>query len=358
MKYRPRTLIVMSPGFPSDEADTVCLPAQQLFVSALNRNFPDLRVIIISFEYPHRRDRYPWFGNTVIAVGGWKKGRLNKLRTCLTVWKILYALQRENEVIGLLSFWIGGCALVGKYYARRHRLKHLTWILGQDARKGNKFIRLVRPAGTELVAMSNFLAAELDRNYHISPRHIIPNGVDPSLYGPAAAVRDIDVLGVGSLIPLKQYDLFISAVHWLAALLPGLRSMICGKGPERSHLQQMIGQLGLHGNVVLAGETTHQETIAIMQRAKILLHTSSYEGFSTVCLEALYAGAHVISFTDPMGSPVKNWHVVADMTAMMDRALSLLQDPHTKYEPVRLYTMEDSAREMMALYDYRDDAIL
>jgi glycosyltransferase involved in cell wall biosynthesis len=358
MKHRPRTLIVLSPGFPSDETDTVCLPAQQLFVSALNRNFPSLRVIVISFEYPHRRDQYPWFGNTIIAVGGWQKGRLNKLRTCLTVWKMLDALGRENEVIGLLSFWIGGCALVGKYYSRWHRLRHFTWILGQDARKGNAFIPLIRPDGMELVAMSNFLAAELDRNYHIKPRYIIPNGVDPSLYGPAAAVRDIDVLGVGSLIPLKQYDMFISAVHQLTASLPGIRSMICGKGPEHFHLQRMIDQLGLHGNVVLAGETAHRETIAIMQRAKILLHTSSYEGFSTVCLEALYGGAHVISFTDPMGTPVKNWHVVADMPAMMDRALSLLQDPHTRYESVRVYSMEDSAREMMALYGYRDDTIL
>jgi glycosyltransferase involved in cell wall biosynthesis len=351
-------LIVLSPGFPSDETDTVCLPAQQLFVRALNRNFPNLRVIVISFEYPHRRDQYTWFGNTIIAVGGWGKGRLNKLRTCLTVWKMLNALRRDAEVIGLLSFWIGGCALVGKYYSSWHRLRHFTWILGQDARKGNTFIPLIRPAGTELVAMSNFLAAELDRNYHIKPRYIIPNGVDPSLYGPAPAVRDIDLLGVGSLIPLKQYDLFISVVHRLAAGLPGIRSMICGKGPEHSHLQEMIDKLDLDRHVALAGETTHGETLAIMQRAKILLHTSSYEGFSTVCLEALYAGAHVISFTDPMGSPVRNWHVVADMTEMINRALSLLQDLHTGYEPVRVYTMEDSAREMMALYGYKDDASL
>ena len=352
MTTKPRTLVILTPGFPSDETDTVCLPAQQLFVSALNRNFPDLRVVVISFEYPHRRDRYTWFGNTVIAIGGWKDGWGNKAKTIGAVWRALDQLRRANDVIGLLSFWIGGCALVGKYYSSWHRLRHFTWILGQDARKGNKFIPLIRPADTELVAMSNFLAAELDRNYHIKPRYVIPNGVDPSLYGPAAAVRDIDVLGVGSLIPLKQYDLFLSVVRRLAAGLPGMRSMICGKGPEHSHLQQMIDKLDLDRHVVLAGETTHRETIAIMQRAKILLHTSSYEGFSTVCLEALYAGAHVISFTDPMGSPVKNWYVVADMTAMINRALSLLQDLHTGYEPVRVHTMEDSAREMMKLYSY------
>ncbi len=80
--------------------DTACLPAQQVFVRALNRNFPNLRVIIISFEYPHRRVRYQWLGNTVIAVGGWQKGRMNKVLTCLTVWKMLNALRRENELVG------------------------------------------------------------------------------------------------------------------------------------------------------------------------------------------------------------------------------------------------------------------
>ncbi len=206
--------------------------------------------------------------------------------------------------------------------------------------------------------MSPFLAAEINRNYGIDPQHIIPNGVDPSLYGPVVPERDIDVLGAGSLIPLKQYDLFASVVQQLTRSLPGIRSMICGKGPEQSRLQEMIGQMGLDRRVVLAGEKSHSETIGIMQRAKILLHTSSYEGFSTVCLEALYAGAHVISFTDPVGVAVKNWHVVTDKAAMADRALALLQDPHTVYEPVRVHTMDDSAKEMMALFGYSDTAAL
>ena len=169
-------------------------------------------MVLISFEYPRRRDEYDWFGNTVIAVGGWQKGWLNKGNTCLTVWRMLECLQKKNEVIGLLSFWLGGCALVGKYYSRWKRKQHFTWILGQDARKGNRFIPLIRPADAELVAMSRFLAEELYRNYGIAPRHIVPNGVDPSLYGPAAVDRDIDVLGVGSLIPLKRYDLFVDCL--------------------------------------------------------------------------------------------------------------------------------------------------
>jgi glycosyltransferase involved in cell wall biosynthesis len=292
-KNKPPILVILSPGFPADEQDTACLPAQQVFVRALNRNYPHLRVAILCFEYPRRRDLYSWFGNTVVALNGWKKGRMSKMQTCLNACRQIAILQRENDVIGILSFWCTGCALVGKYYAKWKGLRHLTWILGQDAREGNVFIPWIRPVAGELVAMSNFLAGEFNRNYGVIPDHVIPNGVDPSLYPVGEIPRDIDVLGVGSLIPLKRYDLFLTVIKALSASLPSIQSVICGKGPEQDRLQQLIGQMGLAGRVRLAGGQSHKAALELMQRSRVLLHTSSYEGFSTVCLEALYAGVRM-----------------------------------------------------------------
>src|ERR1700744_209444 len=108
MTTKPRTLVILTPGFPSDEGDTACLPAQQVFVKALRRNYPDLRVVLLSFEYPFRRDRYTWFGNTVIAIGGWKDGWGNKAKTIRAVWQELDCLRRDSDIVGLLSFWCGG----------------------------------------------------------------------------------------------------------------------------------------------------------------------------------------------------------------------------------------------------------
>ncbi|HVU98270.1 MAG TPA: glycosyltransferase family 4 protein [Puia sp.] len=354
MKHKPKTLVILSPGFPSDEADTPCLPAQQVFVKAINRNYPQLRVVVIAFEYPFRRDDYCWFDNRIIAVGGWKDGWINKFQTMRTVWKLLNKLRKKNEVIGLLSFWLGGCALVGKYYSKAKGLPHHTWILGQDARPGNRFVPLVRPTAGDLIAMSDFLAKEFKKNYGIRPAHIIPNGVDASLYGPAPAVRDIDVLGVGSLIPLKQYELFVAVIHRLSRILPGIRAVLCGKGPERDRLMQLIEKQGLQANIELVGEKPHAEAIGLMQRTKILLHPSSYEGFSTVCLEALFAGARVISFCDPVGSRVANWYIVAGEEEMTARALSLLQDSRLRFSPTPVYTMDDSAKKIVELFNYSE----
>jgi len=229
-------------------------------------------------------------------------------------------------------------------------LQHFIWILGQDARKGNKFIPLIRPEGRELVAMSNFLAQEFSRNYGVTPRHIIPNGVDPSLYGPATVDRDIDVLGVGSLIPLKQYDLFLLAVQGLKDRLPGIKVAICGKGPEEEHLLGLIREFGLPDNVILTGELPHTDILRMMQRARVFLHTSSYEGFSTVCLEALYAGAQVISFCRPMDTIISHWHIVKTKEDLIEKIFEILSDNDIDHSPVLAHAMSDSVQAMMGLY--------
>ena len=355
MNPKPATLIILTPGFPSDEQDTSCLPAQQVFVRSLNRVFPDLRVVLVSLEYPHRRDTYQWFGNTVMALGGWKEGKGNKLKTLMAVWRKLAVLRREHSVIGLLSFWCGPCALAGKYFKRG--LPHFTWILGQDARAGNQFVPFIRPKAGQLVAMSAFLAEEFNRNYGIRPAHVIPNGIDPELFGPGNVVRDIGVLGVGNLTKLKRYELFVSVVSGLSSFLPDVRGVICGKGEEEGRLREKIRGLGLEQNVRLAGELPHREVLSMMQRSRILLHTSSYEGFSTVCLEALYAGAHVISFIDNVGKAVRNWHVVGNEEGMIAKALELLQSPDTVYGAELPFTMDDSVRSMMGLYGYSEAAM-
>ena len=352
MNPKQATLIILTPGFPSDEQDTSCLPAQQVFVRALNRVFPELRVMILSLEYPHREDSYSWFGNTVMALGGWKDGKVSKLKTLMVVWRRLASVQRGNSVVGVLSFWCGPCALAGKYFSWWKGLSHFTWILGQDAREGNQFVPFIRPKAEQLVAMSGFLAEEFNRNYRIRPAHVIPNGIDPGLFGPGNVVRDIDVLGVGNLTKLKRYELLVSVVDRLSSFLPGVRGVICGKGEEEGSLQEMIGGAGLGENLQLAGELPHREVLSMMQRSKILLHTSSYEGFSTVCLEALYAGAHVISFIDNAGKAVKNWHVVGNEEEMIAKTLQLLQSPDTEYVSDLPYSMDESARRMMRLYGY------
>ncbi len=344
------TLLVLSPGFPVNETDTTCLPAQQSLIRSFNQYFPEVQVIILTFEYPHTSQPYTWFGNEVIPFNGRNKGGIARWLRWIRIWVKLARLKRKYRIKGILSFWLGQCSLMGNYFGRLYGLKQFTWILGQDARKGNQYIKWISPNATSLIAMSDFLANELFNQYGVSPAYTISNGIDPALYPHVPLTRDIDIIGVGSLIPLKQYDIFIEVVRMLHQVIPNLKVILCGEGNERNRLSSLIQQYGLEDTITLTGEKTHTEVLQLMQRSKLMLHPSSYEGFSGACLEALYAGAHVISFQQPMNGWIRHWHLAADTASMKELTLQLLSTEDLPHDPVLPYTMEDTAKAFMELY--------
>jgi glycosyltransferase involved in cell wall biosynthesis len=295
-----------------------------------------MEIIVLAFHYPYVRSTYNWKNVTVISFNGQNRGKLYRLLLWFKVWRTLKALKPG----GLFSFWCTECALIGTRFARRNNLPHFTWILGQDAKKNNSYVKFIKPKSEELVAMSDFLADTFERNHGIRPGHVIPNGIDARLFPPQTE-RTIDVLGVGSLIKLKQYDLFIE----LVSLAKVSRAVICGKGPEEQALLQQS-----KNNVSIMGELSHSEVLSLMQESKIFLHTSNYEGFSTVCLEALYAGAHVISFCNPVKSSIPYWHVVSTKEEMLQKLMELLNDASLDHERVMPYTMKDTANAVMQLF--------
>lgn len=329
-----KTLIILTPGFPENESDTTCLPAQQLFVQNLQESFPGIDITVLSLHYPYVRSTYVWKNVTVKSFNGRNRGKLHRLMLWYQVWRSIKRIARTNDVLGIFSFWCTECALIGQ----RFKLPHFIWILGQDAKKDNSFVRRIRPKAWQLVAMSDFLADTFERNHGIRPQHIIPNGIDARGYTQQNFERTIDVLGVGSLIKLKQYDVFIE----LMAAIPGVKAVICGKGPEEQALRQQ-------DHVSLVGELPHPEVLKLMQQSKVFLHTSNYEGFSTVCLEALYAGAHVVSFCKPVNRQIPHWHIVNTKEEMLQKLKELLST-HLNHSPVMPYTMKDTAMEVMKLF--------
>lgn len=346
-----RTLVIISPGFPSNERDTTCLPAQQLFVRSLNKLFPELRVIIVTLQYPYRRDRYLWFGNTVVALNGKSVPRWLRPWVWINAYYQLEKIHSQTGITGLLSFWCHETALIGKLFAARKLITHRIWIKGQDARKNNFFVRMIRPAAHELVALSESLAGAFEKNHRVRPAHIVPNGVDTGMFGKRKIKKEIDVLGAGSLIPLKQYSIFINVVRMLVKVKPDLRVVLIGAGPELQRLRAAIEKNDLEEHIVMPGEVPHQEVISCMEQAKVFLHPSSYEGYSTVCLEALAAGCHVVSFVSAEKRPIEHWHIVKNEAAMTATCATLLLSGTTEYTPVSVHTMDDSAEKMMALFN-------
>lgn len=351
MDNRSKALIILSPGFPENEADTTCLPPQQVFVRALKAENPELNIIVLSFQYPFVATEYNWNGVHVISFGGRGRNKLFRLKIWLQAWFKLLQLNKQYKIVGLLSFWLDECALIGHYFALMKNIKYRSWMLGQDAKGGNRYVKWIKPKAEELIALSDFIVREFNINYGVKPANVIPVGIDTSLFGLLPANKDIDILGVGSLIPLKRFHIFIEAVSMLKQYYPNIKATICGDGPEREKLLSEIRQKHLENNITLVGELPHDEVFKMMQRSSILFHPSEYEGFGAVCLEALYADAKVVSFVRPMDADITNWHIVNNMDEVETIIRSILDKPSLSNEPVLVYDIRDNVSKMVSLFE-------
>ncbi|MEO7306413.1 MAG: glycosyltransferase family 4 protein, partial [Ferruginibacter sp.] len=227
---------------------------------------------------------------------------------------------------------------------------HYCWILGQDAKKGNKDVKRTKLQGSEVIALSDFIQNEFEKNHGTRPQYVIPPGIDARQFAHPIKEKDIDIIAVGSLIPLKQYEIFIDVIAEIKKQSPGISAMLIGDGPEKNKLQTLIAARGLDPNIILAGELPHPDVLQYMQRGKIFLHPSAYEGFGVVCIEALYAGCQVISFCRPMAPDIQHWHIVPEQGAMAQKTIEILQNPDSVYTSLNPFPMNNTAKKIMALF--------
>lgn len=350
MILKTKTLIILIPGFPADERDSTCLPFPQTFVKHLKRLNPDLNIKVLTFQYPFFEAVYEWHGVEVHAFNGRNSGGLSRLLLWRRIWRRLKKIFHQEEILGILSFWMGETALIANYAAKKYGIRSFTWLMGRDAGKNNRYIFMTRMKSESIIALSDFLADEYYRNYKLKPAITIPPGIDVASFSTMPVEKKIDILGVGSLIPLKQFDQIISLVASLADSHPGIRAVICGGGPELRKLQQLILDLHLTNQIELTGELDHDKVLELMRETRMLVHPSAYEGFGVVFLEALYAGAQVLSYCKPMHVNFAHHHIVKTIDEMKIKLTELLDDHRLNQDPVLIYPIEDSCKKILALY--------
>lgn len=212
--------------------------------------------------------------------------------------------------------------------------------------------RLLRRAD-HVVCVSARLADELER--HKIPRArltVIPNGVSPSPALDAAQRARIDaelglgdgpvVTAVGRLVPQKAHHRLIDAASAVHAQLPDTRFLIVGDGPLRGELEERVRATGLEGVVILTGP--RPDARLLIARSDVVAFSSDWEGLSLVALEALAAGAPIVS-TDVAGTAevLESGAGVAvphTAPALAEAIAGLLSDP------ARRRAMADAARRL------------
>jgi glycosyltransferase involved in cell wall biosynthesis len=342
--------IILSPGFAANESDSTVLPFSQSFVLSFRKLYPELKLIVISFQYPYTSKVYSWNGVTVMPLAGSNKAGLQRLFTWIRAMKAIYKIKKEYQVKGIFSFWLAECALVGQYASRLFKIKQVSWIIGQDAKPTNKVLKWLKLNKGTIVSMSPNLVEQLNKRYPIDGIKVIPLGVNQD-YFDAIPAKEIgyDILGVGSLIELKNYKQFVKLIASIKQFYPNIKTAIIGAGPEENELQQLIEQEGLQQNVVLRGLLKHEEVVACMKSSNIFLHTSSYEGQATVFVEALYCGMKVICFDVGRLHSNENMFVCINSDDMLNYLKSVLDSKGSR-KNILVRSMDDTVKEIIALY--------
>jgi glycosyltransferase involved in cell wall biosynthesis len=148
---------------------------------------------------------------------------------------------------------------------------------------------------TAVLAVSVKVRDEIEASYSTAGRDIevVENGVDADgfAFAPLAG-RGRDVLYAGRLSYRKGVVRLVDA---FARLGPGPRLVIAGEGPLEPQIRQRIASQGLADRVELVGFLDRAALRCRLQRAAMFVSPSDYEGFPLTLLEAMAAGAPVVS---------------------------------------------------------------
>ena len=201
--------------------------------------------------------------------------------------------------------------------------------------------RVVSARVNRYLAVSRQVAAQLRDRFGVRPGKItlVPNAVSldqfphdatPNSTRPADPAAPPTVLTVARLDPQKGLHHLVAA----AALVPEVRVMIVGDGPERGALETRIAQLGLGDRVHLLGFRT--DIPELLAGCDLFVLPSLFEGLPLSILEAMAAGKAVVATAiggndEAVVDGVTGLLVPpADPQALADALRTLLREPERR----------------------------
>jgi glycosyltransferase involved in cell wall biosynthesis len=155
--------------------------------------------------------------------------------------------------------------------------------------------------------------AEIQKDYLVSteglPREkirVIHNGVDTARFRPPSPAergairselgvtdREIVIVTVASLKPLKRIDALLTSAADLAKSGTPMRVLIVGDGPLRSALEKVAADLGIGQQVSFLG--LRDDVERFLQASDVFVLASRTEAFPNVVLEAMATGIPVVT---------------------------------------------------------------
>ncbi len=153
-----------------------------------------------------------------------------------------------------------------------------------------------------LIALSHG-ERELLRQIGVDPQRIsvLPNALElpteVAQQAPATPTSTAPmVLFIGQLVPRKGFDLLARAMPAVLAAVPNARFVIVSHNRAgEAELQRLLAEGGVAERLELRGWVDEATKLRLLQEAAVVVAPSRYEGFGIPLIEALLAGAPVVT---------------------------------------------------------------
>ena len=219
--------------------------------------------------------------------------------------------------------------------------------MGQDVKKSNRYLSMLKNKNIKLIALSKNQSEQFFNLSKRSVEKIIHWGIDDQ--GLSNSERDIDLLAVGSLIPLKNYSLFVNVVSEAAKIYPKIKTALVGEGPELSNLKNIVKERGIERNIEFKGLLNRKDIFKLMQRSKIFVHPSLFEGSGYVFAEALVNGMNIVSFNVGYAQENPKWFIVNNEEEFFTTTKKMLNE-RLDFYPVNLFPIAETVINYASLY--------
>ena len=219
-----------------------------------------------------------------------------------------------------------------------------------------------------VVAISSSTRRSLEQNYGALDRPVIivPLGIDPGSLAKGNRVRtdsadsmtrDIDVIGVGRLVPQKRFADLVRALGLLRQAGWRGKALILGAGPLMERLRRDTRRNALADQLKVTGFVDEALKNRLLARSKLFVLASEREGFSLATLEAMARGVvpvvakperwEVYGVSDLVSEGVTGYsYPTGDASRLKSILESLLADPN------KLLKMSAAAAESALRFDW------
>lgn len=219
-------------------------------------------------------------------------------------------------------------------------------------KRADEIIAVSDGVATDLAAVTGIPRVHITTiNNPLDLAHIADYAVKPVTH-PWLADPAIKILiSVGRLAPPKDYETLLLAL----SEIPNIKLLICGEGPGRSKITNLITTLNLQDRVQLLGFVDN--IYASVAAADALILSSKHEGFGNVLIEAMAVGTPIIATDCPYGPAeiTQNGKYgylapIADSAAMQSAITQTLKKPPQTAEALKNHAKKFSIDNIMKEY--------